>query len=86
MTSDITTITFNNTAAYGRCFRTPFPTRGEDGDEVPKRGPRYTKENGSVKGLHYRKYIGLELLSENNFALTFHKFYSNEIKNLIRSI
>jgi len=41
---------------------------------------------GSVKGLHYLKYIGLELLSENNFALTFHKFFSNEVKNLIRSI
>ena len=26
------------------------------------------------------------MLSENNFALTFHKFFSNEIKNLIRSI
>lgn len=41
---------------------------------------------GSVKGLHYLKYIGLELLSENNFTLTFHKFFSNEVKNLIRSI
>ena len=47
---------------------------------------KYSKGYGSVKGLHYRKYIGLELLSENNFALTFHKFFSNEIKNLIRSI
>lgn len=47
---------------------------------------KYSTGYGSVKGLHYRKYISLELLSENNFSLTFHKFYSNEIKNLIRSI
>ena len=36
--------------------------------------------------MHYRKYIALELLSEHNFSCSFHKFYSNEIKNLIRQI
>lgn len=32
------------------------------------------------------RFIGLELLSESAFTLTFHKFFSNEVKNLIRSI
>jgi hypothetical protein len=41
---------------------------------------------GSVKGLHYLRFIGMELLSESAFTLTFHKFFSNEVKNLIRSI
>jgi len=56
----------------------------KDTDDVPFE--KYRKGFGSVKGLHYRKYIALEMLSENNFTLTFHKFYSAEIKNLIRSI
>lgn len=47
---------------------------------------KYVKGYGSVKGLHYRKYIALELLSEHNFTCVFHKFFSHEIKNLIRQI
>ena len=41
---------------------------------------KYGSGAGSVKGLHYRKYIGLELLTEHTFALAFHKFYSQDIK------
>jgi hypothetical protein len=83
--SDVTTITFTNTAAFGKLVGSSFNRRGADTeDDVAT--TKYSKGYGSVKGLHYRKYIGLEMLSENNFALTFHKFYSNEIKNLIRSI
>jgi hypothetical protein len=37
---------------------------------------KYASGAGSVKGLHYRKYIGLELLTEHTFSLAFHKFYS----------
>lgn len=81
-----TTITFTNTAAFGR-LQGQGPDRWENrGQEDDPKCPKYSKGYGSVKGLHYRKYIGLEMLSENNFALTFHKFYSNEIKNLIRSM
>ena len=61
-------------------------TRENYVDEDDPKIIKYSKGYGSVKGLHYRKYIGLEMLSENNFALTFHKFYSNEIKNLIKSL
>lgn len=83
--SDVTTITFTNTAAFGKLVGSSFNRRGADTEDDVNH-IKYTKGYGSVKGLHYRKYIGLEMLSENNFALTFHKFYSNEIKNLIRSI
>jgi len=81
------TITFSNTAAYGRMIGSGPDrfSKKADEEEDPQR-PKYARGYGSVKGLHYRKYIGLEMLSENNFALTFHKFYSNEIKNLIRSM
>ena len=83
--NSISNITFTNTAAYGKLVGQGPDTRGRNEEDDPK-APKYVRGYGSVKGLHYRKYIGLEMLSENNFALTFHKFYSNEIKNLIRSI
>jgi len=85
MMSSNSMITFTNTAAFGKLINTNYSRHGVEGDEDFKH-IKYTKQSGSVKGLHFRKYIGLEMLSENNFALTFHKFYSNEIKNLIRSI
>ena len=86
VSSATSTITFTNTAAFGKMIGSgPERWQKKSEDDDPK-CPRYSSGYGSVKGLHYRKYIGLEMLSENNFALTFHKFYSNEIKNLIRSI
>lgn len=76
------TITFTNTTTYGRILgQPPKDANSEDPDVV-----KYMKGYGSVKGLHYRKYIALELLSENNFSCSFHKFFSHEIKNLIRQI
>lgn len=81
------TITFSNTAAFGRLLSSgPDRFKKSKDKEDDPNCPKYEKGYGSVKGLHYRKYIGLEMLSENNFALTFHKFYSQEIKNLIRSM
>lgn len=90
------TITFTNTSSYSRLMmdrgtsQRPFIYRNSfESTKYSEDNPhkvKYTTGYGSVKGLHYRKYISLELLSENNFSLTFHKFYSQEIKNLIRSI
>lgn len=85
MMSSNTTITFTNTSAFGKLINSSYSRQGVEGEDDAK-FKKYSKNSGSVKGLHFRKYIGLEMLSENNFALTFHKFYSNEIKNLIRSI
>lgn len=73
-------VTFTKTAAFSRLSSSPYQVRNGKVDD------KYRSGMGSVKGLHYLKYIGLELLSENNFTLTFHKFFSNEVKNLIRSI
>ena len=70
-------VTFTNTSAFGKIIGQGF-NKGHSEDDPNH--VKYTKGYGSVKGLHYRKYIGLEMLSETNFALTFHKFYSNEIK------
>ena len=78
-------VTFTNTAAFGKIVQLAWDKKSAQNEDDPT-NVKYTKGYGSVKGLHYRKYIGLEMLSEHNFALTFHKFYSNEIKNLIRSI
>ena len=72
-------ITFHNTSNYGRHLR----DRADLDDPVIK---KYTKGLGSVKGLHYMRYIALELLSEHTFTLSFHKFYSQEVKNLIKNI
>ena len=73
--SATSTITFTNTAAFGKMIGSgPERWQKKSEDDDPK-CPRYASGFGSVK-----------MLSENNFALTFHKFYSNEIKNLIRSI
>ena len=47
---------------------------------------KYKSGAGSVKGLHYRKYVALELLTEHTFSLAFHKFFSAEVKNLIKNI
>ena len=76
------TITFTNTTTYGRILGQPPKDNNSEEPDVVK----YMKGYGSVKGLHYRKYIALELLSENNFSCSFHKFFSHEIKNLIRQI
>lgn len=47
---------------------------------------KYESGQNSVKGLHYLRFIGLEILSESAFTLSFHKFFSNEVKGLIRSV
>lgn len=72
-------ITFHNTSNYGRHCK----DRADLEDPIVK---KYTKGAGSVKGLHYMRYIALELLSEYTFTLSFHKFYSQEVKNLIKNI
>eukprot|EP00347_Sterkiella_histriomuscorum_P001302 403372559 len=77
------TITFTNTLTYGRIVGQP-PKEKQDKDAPDL--VKYKKGNGSVKGLHYRKYIALELLSEHTFACSFHKFFSHEMRLLIRSI
>ena len=82
VSSSNTNITFSNTAGFGK-LKGAGPEKWQLKNEDDPKNVKYAKGYGSVKGLHYRKYIGLEMLSENNFALTFHKFYSNEIKNLI---
>lgn len=67
--SSTNNITFYNTANYGRNM----------GIHVDMEDPivvKYSKGKGSVKGLHYMRYIALELLSEYTFTLSFHKFYS----------
>ena len=78
-TKDEEQVTFANTKNYGRNIEEYYDN--ED--------PVYTKyaaNQGSVKGLHYVKYIALELLSEKNFTVSFHKFYSAEIKNIIKNL
>lgn len=77
--SGTTNITFHNTANYGK-------TNGPSADSEDPVTIKYTKGNGSVKGLHYMRYIALELISEYTFTLSFHKFYSQEVKNLIKNI
>ena len=39
-----------------------------------------------MKGLHYIKYIGLELVAPDVFSLAFHKFYSHEVKDVVKSV
>lgn len=73
-------VTFTKTTAFNKLTSSPF--QGRPGVTSDK----YEGGKGSVKGLHYLRYIGLELLSETHFTLTFHKFFSNEVKNLIRSV
>jgi len=73
-------VTFTKTTSFTRLTASPYQPKGDRPDDKYKGG------KGSVKGLHYLRFIGLELISENAFTLTFHKFFSNEVKNLIRSI
>ena len=47
---------------------------------------KYENGEGSVKGLHYMKHISLELISEKDFTICFHKFYSVEVKNIIKNL
>jgi hypothetical protein len=77
-------VTFTKTTLFSRMTSTPFANR----KNAPAGAPhdKYTSGKASVKGLHYLRFIGLELLSESAFTLTFHKFFSNEVKGLIRSI
>jgi len=70
-------ITFTKTSSFNRLTSTPYKDRPDRPDD------KYSSGKGSVKGLHYLRFIGLELLSESAFTLTFHKFFSNEVKNLI---
>ena len=77
--ADQSTVTFHNTKNYSKYLRAR--TDREDPEFL-----KYSAGAGSVKGLHYRKFVALELLSEHSFTLAFHKFYSQEVKNLIKSI
>ena len=76
-------VTVTKTPVFNRLINTPDCERVDGGGGYKD---KYKSGKASVKGLHYLKFIGLELISEKNFTLVFHKFFSNEIKNLIRSV
>ena len=75
----LNTVTFGNTKTYGKFLKAST-------DREDPQFEKYISGQGSVKGLHYRKYVALELYTEHAFALAFHKFFSQEVKNLIKNI